>query len=270
MDWLRETFAKKYGEAYLAMVYSMGTDPANLDSSRAEVSAIKKYRGLLKNIDPALTRMVIGPEVETSKDEEKQYSSAAAAWLRATDTGSGTSYLGSKNPKEVAAAQVINAGWRQYDELTNYLDTVADQQGLSGYEESPELVEKKRLGLQYIKDHNEVFAFSYDQWSRESFDKKIADMRQIVSNRQLLSDPTRSDVYWLSQYIGIRDAITQVLRERGAAGAPRTMEAKANADLASAFRQAVTYINSQSPYFKQYSYHSIIEKDPYLLGTEAE
>jgi hypothetical protein len=270
MDWLREHFVKQYGEAYLALIYSMGTDPAGLDNNRAEVSAIRKHRGLLKNVDPSLTRMVIGPEVETADDEEKQYSSAAAAWLRATDTGSGTTYLGSKNPKEVAAQQVINAGWRQYDELTNYLDTIADEQGLDGYEQSPQLVEAKRKGLQYIKDHNEVFGFAYDTWSRTSFDKKVADMRQIVSNKKLAGDPTRSDVYWLSQYVQVRDAITEALRQRGNAGGAKTIEAKANADLANAFRQAVAYINGQSPYFKQYSYHGTIEHDPYLLGTEAE
>lgn len=270
MDWLRENFSKQYGEAYMAMVYSMGTDPAGLDSNRAEVSAIKKYSGLLKDLDPSLTRMVIGPEVETAEDAERIYSSAAASWLRATDTGSGETYLGRKNPKEVAAAQVINAGWRQYEELTNYLDVLADQQGLDGYEQSPQLVEAKKAGLQYIRDHNEVFAFAYDQWSRESFDKKVADMRQIVSNKRLLNDPTRSDIYWLSQYIAVRDTMTQELRRRAAAGGAKTMEAKANADLAKAFQAAVSYMNSQSTYFKQYMYEGSIERDPYLLGLEAD
>ena len=121
--------------------------------------------------------------------------------------------------------------------------------------------------LKYIKAQNPVFAHSYDSYTQKSFDKLVDDMRLIVSNKSLSKDPTRSDVYWLSQYIQMRDGVQAMLKQRAQSGGDKTIGAKSNADLAKAFAAGVEYINSQSPYFKQFAYSGVIENDPLLVST---
>lgn len=270
MEWLRSTFRSQYGDAYMAMIYSMGSNPAHLQGSVAEVSAIKKHSYLAKHIDPSLLRMAIGPEVDESDKAEQLHSSSAASWLSSQETGTpGESFRGKKDPRDVATSLVVSQGWDMYDEMVNALDVMAEQQGLQGYEASPQLVEAKRRGLDYIKSQNPVFAHSYDSYTQKSFDKMVDDMRLIVSNKTLANDPTRSDVYWLGQYIQMRDLVQSELKARAAAGGAKTIGAEDNADLAQAFSNGLSYINSQSPYFKQFAYEGVIERDPLLVSTGA-
>jgi hypothetical protein len=266
MTWLREQFRKQYGEPYMAMIYSMGSNPAHLQGSVAEVSAIKRHSYLAKHIDPSLLRMAIGPEVSESDKAQQLYSTAASSWLGSQETGvPGENFRGKKDPREVATSLVVSQGWDMYDEMTNALDVMAQQQGLQGYEQSPQLVAAKQKGLEYIKAQNPVFAHSYDSYTQKSFDKLVDDMRLIASDKTLAKDPTRSDVYWLSQYIQMRDMVTGLLKQRADAGGDKTIGAKSNADLAQAFANGLTYINSQSPYFKQFSY-PVIQNDPLLVS----
>lgn len=263
MEWLRSTFKNMYGEPYMAFIYSMGTNPGDLDGTKGEVASLKKHSRLLRDInDPTLARMIIGPDVAGMEDELKLYSDAAASW----EVGEG--FKGSRNPRDVAESLVVAQGWRQFEELTNYLQVQADQMGLSSYEESKELVATKRQGLAVIKQNNPVFRDQYDSWSRESYDRKVDLMRMIASSPRLQRDPFRQDIYWLSQYITVRDQITAELRRRAAEGGNVTIGAESNADLSQTMARAVSYINQQSPYFRQFHYDGIIERDPYLLGED--
>jgi hypothetical protein len=76
-------------------------------------------------------------------------------------------------------------------------------------------------------------------------------------------------VYWLGQYIQLRDGVQDMLKQRAAAGGAKTMGAEDNADLARLFGAGLQYINQQSPYFKQFSY-PIIERDPLLVSAGVE
>jgi hypothetical protein len=46
------------------------------------------------------------------------------------------------------------------------------------------------------------------------------------------------------------------------------MGAQGNADIAQAYAKGLSYINTQSPYFKQYSFPVIEQGDPYLTGVD--
>jgi hypothetical protein len=274
-DWLREQFSKQYGDIYLAMIYSMGDNPARLNENGAEVGAMQQHRTLLNKVDPSLTQMVIGPEAAMDAKADPalgRYSAAARSFLEATKTkpGGSQAYVGSKSVDEASLKILINEGWNQYDELTNYLDVAAQQQGLQGYEDSPQLVKAKTAGVAYIKSHNYAFRNDYDSFSAGGYDAKLDDMRQIAGNKKLASNPLRSDVYWLGQYLTLRDSISTAMQQRAAAGGSKTITAKANSDLAQAFAAGVHYINSQNTYFKQFSYHGVIEHDPYLQPPSAQ
>jgi hypothetical protein len=252
----------------------MGDNPARLNQNGAEVGAMEQHRSLLNKVDPTLTQMVIGPEAAMDAQADPslgRYSNAARSFLEATKTkpGGSQTYVGSKSVDEASLKILINEGWNQYDQLTNYLDVVAQQQGLQGYEENPLLVKAKTAGVAYIKEHNFAFRNDYDSYSAGGYDAKLDDMRQIASNKKLASNPLRSDIYWLGQYLALRDTITAALQQRAAAGGSKTITAKSNEQLAKAFAAGVHYIYSQNTYFKQFSY-PVIEHDPYLQPPAAQ
>lgn len=265
MEWLRDSFRAQVGDEYMALIYSMGSNPSRLDGTPAEASAVKRHSKLVGSVDPSLVRMIVGPEADSADDKLKMYSPSVTSWLETQNSGiPGETLRGSKNPREAGLDMVIQQGWDMYDEMTNALDVMAEQQGLPGYEASPQLMEAKRRGLEYIKAQNPVFAHSYDSPKGKSFDGLVDQMRMIVADKRLASDPTRSDIYWLGQYIQMRDAIKEMLAQRAQAGGDKTIGAQSNADLARAFAAGLQYINQQSPYFKQFNY-PILEKDPYLV-----
>lgn len=272
-DWLRNAFQSQYGPEYLSMLATAGTNPANLDDTPGEVLAMKNHRSLLDRTDPKLARMIIGPEAARDAGANGDlgvYSPEARGYLQnqSTSPTSGQTYLGTKSLHDASMAAVAQQGWRQYDELVNYLSVQADQMGLSGYESSKQLMAAKKAGLDAIKAANPIFASDYDTgFNGSDYEDKINDMRLIASDPKLRSDAHRSDIYWLGQYLGMRDQMTAALAARAAQGLPSTMQAKANADLAGAFRAGVDYINQQAgSYWLTYSYHGIIENDPYLVS----
>jgi hypothetical protein len=266
MDWLRQTFWEQYGDIYMPMIYSMSSNPARLDKTVAEVNAIQRRRGLLDHLPPSLVRMAIGPDVAGQPEELQMYSPAAASWLATQETGEpGTTYAGKKDPRSVSTQMVVQEGWDQYDQLTNALDVVAQQAGLNSYEDSKQLMDARRKGLEAIKASNPIFAHDYDNYAGSNYDELLDGMRMIASNKGLQKDPTRSnDVYWLNQYIQLHDAMATVLAARGNAGGAKTMGAQANSQLAQQYAKAVSFIMQQSPYLRQYGWNGIIEHDPLL------
>jgi len=274
-DWLRTTFASRYGDAYLAMLNSMSTNAANLDGTKSEVKAIKAHRSLLDRVDVGLTRMVIGPDSERWSAQDSAmgaYSPAARAYLRGeqVDPYSSETYIGSKSVDEAALDLAAQQGWQQYDELTEWLQYQADQKGLASYEQDPTLSAMRKQGLAYIKANNEVWADEWNSYTPENYEAKLDDMRVIAKDPKLNSDPFRSqDMLSLQRYIELRDYIKYQMDLRGAKSLSDSPNSP-NADLAMMMRQGMDNILANSGIrFRQFSYSGVIERDP-LLALSSE
>lgn len=272
LDWLRDEFKDKYGEIYMPMIYSMGINESRLDGTPGEVSALKKRAKLVGKVDPSLYRMIVGPDAAMSDEEWTKPSVGARAWMK-THGGSpynDETYLGKRNIEEASIQILVNQGWRQYEELTNWLDVEAEKRGLPSYEADPMLMDMRSAGLQYIKENNEAFAVEWNEFARTDFEKRIRDMEQIAFDKTLTKDQTRTDIYWLQQYLALRGNIKAELEARAAAGGAKTIGAQANEDLRQMMAAGVSYINSQNTYFRDFHYHGAIEFDPYLSGVEVQ
>lgn len=275
-EWAKDQVAAKYGEIYTALLYSQTNNKSRLSSTYAEVDAIQRHKGILGKTDPTLARMIVGPAAAMDAEADPgvgKYSAAARRFLMNEKVSpySTETYMSSKEPDEAGVSTLIDAGWSQYEELTNWLQVQAEARGLSSYEDDKSLVEAKRAGMKYLLESNYAFAHEWNSFDRGAgYEEKLADMRQIASSRDLVNDPTRQDVYWLGQYIQLRDAITATLAQRKEAGGAGTVQAKANADLVKVFSLGVKYIRQQNTFFDTYHYHGLIERDPYLLGGDDE
>lgn len=272
--WIRDQVREKYGDIYTALLYSQTSNPSRLETTPAEVRAYKKRKGILNKTDPSLARMILGPDAKMDGDDDdpqQQYSAAAKRFFanQKTRPGSTDTYISGKDPDEAAVANLIDAGWTQYEQMTNWLQVEAEKQGLTTYEESDALVAAKRAGLDYIKSQNFAFKEEWDSYGHgDDYGALLDDMRKITSDRGLRNDPTRRDIYWLDQYIQLRDTVDAMLAQRKAAGEPYTIKAQGNADIAAAFKAGVLYIKNQNTFFESHHYNGIIEKDPYLIGVD--
>lgn len=272
--WALDQFRHKYGDIYAALVYSLSDNPGRLTGTRGEVSAVKRHKSLLGNIDPMLTRMVVGPEAAMdAKADPKlgEYSSAARQFLEDTRVNSHSSdtMISTKNPDQVVTDAMVQQGWEQYNQLTNFLQVQAQKRGLKSYEDDKQLEAARSAGIAYLKQSNFAWGQQWDSFATDAskYNSLLDDMRQVASNKKLLNDPTRQDVYWLGQYLQVRDMIGQALKQRAAAGGAKTLQSASNADLAKAYAAAVDYIRQQNTYFDNYEYDGVIERDPMLADA---
>lgn len=265
-DWVVETFKEKFGDIYMAFLYSDSLNPARLTGSRGEVSAIKRHSTLLADLDPKVARMVIGPEAKLSGEED--YTQAGRQWLKDRQMGPGSAdtWLSDKSPEAAMLGTMVSNGWSKYAELTGLLTAIAQQQGLTSYSESQDLVRLKSQAVAALKEENFAWGEDYESFDKGKFGRYLNDMRQIVSNKRLLNDPQRTDVAAIAKYLQARDAVQEILDQRRSQGLTYTPEAKDVAPLVATFYQAVQFLVEESPLFEEFAYNGVIEFDPLVAA----
>lgn len=268
-EWMREQFINQYGAIYSALMYSQTSNPSKLDARLADVRAVRRHKSLLGSIDPSAARVVVGPaaamDIEADPDLER-YSPAARRFLMKTKGRGGESFLLPKDANEAAVSSMISNGWLMYEQLVNALQVEAEKRGFTSYDQDASLVRAKSIGLEYIKTRNFAWRDEWDSYDR-NFEDTIDDLRVVAADKDLSSDPTRQDIYWLGQYLLFRDMVTEELKRRREAGGSASISAQSNADLARVFGTAVLYIRHQNTYFDDYTYHGLLERDPYAQVT---
>lgn len=265
-EWVVEQFKEKFGDIYMAFLYSDSLNPGRFTGTRGEVAAVKEHGSLLANLDPKLARIVVGPEAKLGGESAQEYTQAGREWLKNDQirVGSSDTWISNKEPEAALLGTMVRNGWDKYSQLTGALTAIAQQQGLSSYSESQELVQLKSRGVAILKEENFAWAEDYDSFDKGKYNSYLNDMRQIVANKRLLKDPQRTDVAALAQYLEARDAVVAVLQQRQAQGLTYTPEAKDVAPLMASFYKAIQYLVEQSPLFEEFAYNGIIEFDPMI------
>lgn len=267
--WIKDQFNKKYGSIYDMLIASSSANPGAYTGTPAEVGAVKKYASLLGKVDPLVSKIIVGPEAQ-AKGLAGQYNNESRLALEnmKLTPGSKDTLIEAKDPRQIALGSLVDQGWNQYDELTNWLTNTAKQQGLSSFYDSPDLMNLYRAGKQQILDNNFAFRNAWVQASKgDQYDKYLDDMREIVKSKAL-NDTSRPDISYLKQYLQVRDWVTAVLKARGEAGGSASPESNENQPLMQFFTKYVVALTDQSSMFKKYAYDGLIEHDPLLLGVQ--
>lgn len=272
-DWAYARFKEKYGEAYMPLVYSTSNNPAWVDANSADVAAIKHYKGILKNVDPALTRVVIGAYATDMIEKDAtlgEYSPEASNYLRTTQIRPGDSqtYYSYDEPRAAAEEQMARRGWQKYGELTASLTAQAQRMGLDSYEESDQLVAVKRQAVEVLKAENYAWAKDYDTVDSGQYDRYLDGLRQIVESPVLANDTERTDIKTLGLYLKLRDFFSAVFEARQAAGLGG-YEAQAQDQVRQVYTSLVGRLVESNTYFEEYAYNGLVERDPYLVKEAA-
>lgn len=271
-DWVRKQFKHKYGAAYRPLLYSSNANPADLTGSAAEVAAVKKNAGLIYTLDNAsVAKAIIGPYAAMHKQDKGStaYNSYARNFLeRASVMKDGRSLMSQKNPYDAQVAGMEQNGWDAYDHKMNQLQVAAEHYGLAMSD--PRVRAIKNQMVAQLGQQNYWWKIKYEQSGTSSgdFDSKVQDLRKVAANRSLRSDPRRSDVKILGDWLEVRDAVTQLLKRNQKAGGSADPAAKQNAVLMSRYSAIVDQMVKDNTYFGSYDYNGLIEFDPYYMDGQ--
>lgn len=263
-DWATEKFKEQYGEAYLALTYSDVNNPAGVDGSPAEVSAAKKYKSILDKTDRRLAMGVMGPAL-TAADEQgmtTERTDEGRNWFE--DQG----WIDSDDPESAAQESQARRGWQMLDDLTNRLNMAAEQMGLGSYVENEKLVAVRRTALEAIKAENFAFANDIGERDENDYNMLLSEMSQLTENRTLRSDPTRTDIATLGEYLELRQTVVDLIARRQAAGLGGP-DAAATEPILAAYTKVVGQLAAQNTFFESGFYTPVIERrDPLLVGLD--
>jgi hypothetical protein len=265
-DWKVAQFKAKWGEAYMPLIYSSSNNEAALTGSPAEVAGIKRYKSILSQVDPKLTRMVIGAYAADQGAALNASSPEARAYLKdeTMSLGSADTYFSYDEPAKAMEEQMARRGWEKYGELTAALTAQAQSMGLNSYMESDDLMAIKSAGVKTLREENWAFDKDYGNFDQTQFDRYITDMRQIVATPALAKDTERTDIQVLDAYLQLRDMFTGLLAQRDAAGGSADPQAQANADIRQVFTALVGQLVESNTYFEEYMFNGTLERDPLL------
>lgn len=272
-DWAYDRFKEKYGEAYLPIIASASNNPAGIDvSNPAWVGAIKNYRPILQNVDPALTRAVVGSYVNdiiAADEEAGEYSSVVRNVLRGTETerGTGENYYSYDNPAEAIDQAMARRGWAKFNALTASLDAEAESRGLTSYEDAPDLVAIKRAAVQQIEAENYAWAQDYGSFDSTQFDQYLTDLAQVATAPELVNDAARTDIKVLQQYLAVRERFVAYFDASLAKGNGGP-DAESQQPVRALFTAIVDQMVRSNTLFQAHMYDGLLERDPLLLRSE--
>ena len=267
-EWMVQQFKDKWGAAYMPLIYSSAQNPANLDPTAASIAAVKRYKGVLERVDPSLSRAVIGMYADqlAQNPELGTYSPEARNFLRTTAMapGSGDTYYSYDDPKQAMIDQQAARGWRQYSELTGSLTALAQQQGLTSYRDSDQLMTLKRAAVAKLAQDNYAWADEYNIHDEGEYERLVDDMRTITKSPALSNDPERTDIQTLDNYLKLHDLFAAIwaARKANGLGGPDSQD---GAQVKDVYTQLVMRLVESNTYFEENMFNGLVERDPWLM-----
>ena len=268
-------FLQDYPE-FFAFSASLSKNPSGVQSSVAAVDNIKKYGGLigeLNKIEPKLIGLV------ANDPSGYDFSQASYDYLygKRISPDSPEKFLSSQSPAESQRRVEANKGWIQYNRLSDAIDNELQKRGLSstqqkGAEDLKYIKEQTifKLSVQTDADGKPIFdettgTYARTAWSDDYLDsdgsktnRVIAGLGLILNNEKFMKtnadNPTWKSV---SAYLDIRKAIAKELLKRDV----RSIDAKANVDLKFIYDGMVNKLKQDDKLGFSYLYDRFLSQD---------
>jgi hypothetical protein len=241
-----DQFLQRYGESYFIFAQSQSKNDSGIPATTKAVELSKKYGDLIA-ANPELGALIVGPEGDGPFSPE-----AYSYQLNSPLTPGGSEMQRSKMSADDAMTDnKRRQGWADFTKAMNGLTAQLHNRGLKSFTdkgaEDLKLMKQawvQALGSPTMPDGS-ANRFYNDAWSKDyntldplKYERLIPGL-QSVADSPLAKDPNRSDLRVLQKYLGYRQAVTQTLAARKAAGSSGVITAKANSDLLGAWQWAV-------------------------------
>lgn len=271
-----EAFLERFGESYFTFAQATTDNEGGVPATMKAVELQKKYGGLIAK-NPELAALIIGPE------GNGPFSPEAYTYQLTTPLipGGAEAQRTRLSADEAMSENQKRLGWAKFTQLNNAITAQLHSAGFDSFEdEGAEQFKKmksavsKVLGDPLLPDGSQNPYYN-DQWSRDfytvdpkRYDRLIPALTS-VANSELSQLKGRSDLRVLKQYLSYRQAVNQLLAQRGDAGGPRSLKAKANADLASVWNRVVDSLVESDTSFGDL-YHRYLSRDMGVQTQEEE
>lgn len=268
-------FLQDYPE-FFSFSASLSKNPSGVQSSVAAVERVKKYSGLvgeLNKIDPKLIGLI------ANDPSGYDFSQASYDYLygKRISPDSPEKFLSAQSPAESQRKVEANKGWIQYNKMSDLIDNELQKRGLSstqqkGAEDLKYIKEQTifKLSVQTDADGKPVYDKTTGTYARTAWyddykdsdgsktNRVIAGLGLILNNEDFMK-ANRNNPTWksVSAYLDIRKLIAKELLKRDA----KSIEAKSNIDLKFIYDGMVNKLKQDDKLGFSYLYDRFLSQD---------
>lgn len=223
----KDKFLAQYGKDFKefsdAMMFTVGATKSGtgIPSTVEGLAQSEKYGALIK-AHPELGGFIVGDAARSGEFNQWVLLNQKASGDRTTVTAE----------DRVKQAQ-INAGWEAYNKINEGIRGDMTKMGLTSLQQKggERLAALKQRAVLAIATKYEAWADDFTVNDRDAIPKRIAALREIVSDPRIMNDPNRTDAVRMASYLQRRDQFAQILAARKKAGGSNMLTAKSNRDL---------------------------------------
>ena len=232
-------FLEQYPDFFEATV-SLSKNEGGLEPSIQTVRNLKKHSDLM-----ALAAGKGDPELlgflANDGDNQYTFSQAAYQWQynHGATPGAGSAYRQNRTPGDLQKEANIKRGWTEFQQLQAVIKAYQFQNGIESDSDPAMAVVKdaKSLWVQQKAQENIDWYSEYISPDRAKYERRAQILTTATKDKAWMAqNGDRPVVKNMALYLETRKVISQLLKERDAAGGSRSMDAKSNADIAEAFQ----------------------------------
>lgn len=250
-------FMAKYGQDYFIFTAAMSKSMGISSTVSAQATA-EKYKDLIAK-RPELASLVVG-------DVYNKGGFSNSVYRQQFDELIGGEAVREKLTAEQAIREnQRDLGWQKYGQAMNVLDAALIRSGFKSYADrgAEQLQEAKRRMVEAIRQGNDAWYEDWGTTNRVAVPMRIEFMKEMFKDQDLMSDPMRSELHVLQQYITVRDALKAQLNARGQRSVSFTeagMPTGEAADVGYALRKVQLYFMNNDTRFADV-FHRYLESD---------
>jgi len=231
------SFYNKYGQALFALTMATTKSNASVPATAAGLAAIQDpdIRAMIQ-ADPSVAYAIVGPAAT-----QGPFDMAAYNVEMNTQIGGGNSqpFRGVLDPMDMIKENQAQLGWQQYDQLMSVINAKMAERGITSLNNKG-ATDLRTIKSQFLTNMNdpsnpEYNSAWYEQYTgaKTDWNARIVSLENLVSDPNLVSNPGRTDLKLLGQYLEGRQQINAALAQRPTTtGSPSTLASSKNADLA--------------------------------------
>ncbi len=261
-----ELFLREFGDEFISMTLSRTVSETGIPPTVEAQVARRQVEGLISD-HPGLGRFIIGEDAAIG-----EFSTAAFAWQLSNPPTDDPAFREEAERRyriltlDPDTGQIEEAdtrlGWTEYIKAMDLIDLEMRGRGLTSLrvKAAEDLAVLKRALTAAVAEQYPSWWRDFNERDDLKWEERIKSFRAISSSI-LETDPERTDMTGVQEYIGARDIVLNELNRRKQLGGSVSLTAVSNQDLLMFWESIVFQITAENIHFKPI-WHRYLEGDP--------
>lgn len=206
----KTNFISKFGPDYFAFTAAMSESMGIASTVSADATAAK-YKDMIA-ARPEMAGLVVGDVYNKGGFSNTVYRNQFDQLI------GGEAVRGKLTAEQAIKENKKDLGWQQYGAFMNALDASLIRSGFRSYTDrgAEQFQAAKQQIVQAIRQDNDAWYEDWGTQNRVAIPMRIEFMKNVMfKDKELMSDPMRSELRTLQQYITVRDYLKAQLNARG-------------------------------------------------------